>query len=122
MVESSDPRRSGIVTLVQKHKTSMALPIGSMYGIPSLHLVDFYGTVNVGVYTSPMDPMGLKNHHLQQEIRLQMIHVPLVHCYLPCTKPRKEESTNHGKVSPFTLLLKAILVSSRNEQTGNKFE
>ena len=51
MVESSDPRRSGIVRLLQKLKTSMALPIGSMYGIPSPHLVDFYGTANVGIYT-----------------------------------------------------------------------
>ena len=32
-------------------------PIESMYGIYSLHLVDFL-MVNVGKYTSPMDPMG----------------------------------------------------------------
>ena len=28
-----------------------------------LHLVDFYGTVNVGKYISPMDPVGLGSHH-----------------------------------------------------------
>ena len=38
----------------------IALPIGSMYGIFTYIVVDFYG-FHVGESTSPMDPMGKKH-------------------------------------------------------------
>ena len=81
-----------------------------MYGMLGLHLVDFYGKCTVDTNDIWM-LLWVIETAIQQEIPLQMIHIPLVHCYLPCTKPRKEESTKHGKTCPCTIPLKAITKS-----------